>query len=204
MTLSAFLAACLLHLAAAASPGPAVLLTARTGVTEGLRVGAWLAVGIGLGAVVWAVAAIFGLALLFELAPTLLGIFKLAGAAFLLWLAVGMWRHARDPLGTAPAHGNPRSAASALKLGVLTQLANPKPAIFFGAVFIGTVPPGTAASWIAALLFAIFLNEFLCNLAVARAFSFDRPRRAYARLKSHIDRTFGGILALLGAKVALT
>jgi threonine/homoserine/homoserine lactone efflux protein len=204
MTLSAFLAAYLLHLAAAASPGPAVLMTARTGVTEGLRVGAWLAVGIGIGALFWAVAAIFGLALLFELAPTLLWAFKLAGAAFLLWLVFGMWRHANDPLGTAPDGAAPRSAVSALKLGVLTQLANPKPAVFFGAVFIGTVPPGTDAPWIAALLAAIFLNEFLCNLAVARAFSFDGPRRAYARLKARIDRTFSGILAVLGVKVALT
>ncbi len=204
MTLPAFLAAYLLHLAAAASPGPAVLMTARTGVTEGLRVGAWLAVGIGLGAVVWAVAAIFGLALLFELAPTLLWAFRLAGGAFLLWLAVGMWRHAHDPL-TGPADdAPPRSGLSALRLGLLTQLANPKTAVFFGAVFIGTVPRGTTAPWLAALLVAIFLNEFLCNLAVARAFSFDGPRRAYARLKSRIDRTFGGILALLGVKVALT
>lgn len=203
MTLAAFAAAWFLHLLAAASPGPAVLMAARTGVTEGFRTGAWLAVGIGAGAVLWATAALFGLAVLFQAAPALLWGFKIAGGLFLIWMAVQMWRHATEPLSMAADGTPPRSAASALRLGVVTQLSNPKPAVFFGAVFLGTVPPGTTLPWIALLLLAIFLNEVACNILVARAFSFERPRRAYQRLKTTIDRSFGGILALLGLKVAL-
>ncbi|MGQ0567007.1 MAG: LysE family translocator [Gemmobacter sp.] len=203
MTLAAFATAWFLHLLAAASPGPAVLMTARTGVTEGFRTAALLAVGIGAGAVVWAVAALFGLAVLFKVAPAALWAFKLAGALFLFWLAFGMWRHATDPLG-GPAEGAPpRSPGSALRLGLYTQLANPKPAVFFGAVFIGTVPPGTTWPWLGALLVAVFLNELGCNLIVARAFSVARVRTAYTRLKTAIDRSFAGILGVLGIKVAL-
>ncbi len=204
MTLAAFLAAWALHLLAAASPGPAVLMTARTGVTEGFRTAAVLSVGIGAGAVVWAVAALFGLALLFQVAPAALWAFKIAGALFLLWLAFGMWRHAREPLPEAAPGAAPRSPASALRLGLLTQLANPKPAVFFGAVFIGTVPPGTTWPWLVGLLAAVFLNELACNIVVARAFSFTSVRAGYMRLKSTIDRGFAGILAALGLKVALT
>ncbi len=204
MTLAAFATAWFLHLLAAASPGPAVLMTARTGVTEGFRTAALLSVGIGLGAVVWAVAALFGLALLFQIAPAALWAFKIAGALFLMWLAIGMWRHAAEPLATASADAPPRSPGSALRLGILTQLSNPKPAVFFGAVFIGTVPPGTSAGWIVLLLAAVFLNELVCNLIVARAFSFARIRAAYTRLKTRIDRSFAGILALLGLRTALT
>ena len=203
MTLAAFAAAWFLHLLAAASPGPAVLMAARTGVTEGFRTGAWLAVGIGLGALFWATAALFGLALLFQAAPALLWGFKLAGGLFLIWMAVQMWRHATEPLNMGSDGTPPRSAASALRLGLITQLSNPKPAIFFGAVFVGTVPPGTSLPWIMLLLCAIFVNEIACNILVARAFSFDGPRRTYQRLKSTIDRSFGGILAVLGLKVAL-
>lgn len=204
MTLAAFATAWFLHLLAAASPGPAVLMTARTGVTEGFRTAALLSVGIGLGAVVWAVAALFGLALLFQIAPAALWAFKIAGALFLMWLAFGMWRHAAEPLGMADADAPPRSLGSALRLGLFTQLSNPKPAVFFGAVFIGTVPPGTTWPWLAALLSVVFLNELACNLIVARAFSFNRVRAGYARLKSGIDRSFAGVLAALGIKVALT
>ena len=61
MTLTTFLALATVQLMAAISPGPAVLMTARTGVTQGLRMGIWMAAGIGLGAVFWAVCALFGL-----------------------------------------------------------------------------------------------------------------------------------------------
>lgn len=53
MTLTAFFAVFLLHLMAAISPGPAVLMAARTGLSEGFRTGAALAVGIGVGGVLW-------------------------------------------------------------------------------------------------------------------------------------------------------
>lgn len=204
MTLAAFTAAWFLHLLAAASPGPAVLLAARIGVTEGLRTGVFLAIGIGLGALFWAVAALFGLAVLFQLAPAALWAFKVAGGLFLIWLAFQMWRHAAEPLVDPAQAPAPRGPLAAFRLGLLTQLSNPKPAVFFGAVFVGTVPPHVTAPAMAALLLAIFLNEFVCNVLVARLFSLGPTRRAYTSLKAGIDRSFGGILALLGLKVALT
>lgn len=204
MTAAALFAAWALHFVAAASPGPAVLLAARTGVTHGFRTGVWLAVGIALGACVWALAALSGLALLFQAAPALLWGFKIAGGLFLCWIAFQMWRHATEPLEMTAKGSTPQTPLMALRLGLLTQLSNPKPAVFFGAVFVGTVPPGTTAPWIAALLAMIFVNEMICIVAVARAFSFAAPRRAYARLKTGIDRSFGGILAILGLKIAAT
>ena len=203
MTLAAFIAVALLHLMAAISPGPAVLMAARTGVTEGLRTGAFLAMGIGAGGVIWAAAALFGLALVFQAAPSLLWALKIAGGVYLIYMAWGMWRGADTPLDMNAASKTPRSAASAFRLGLWTQLANPKPAVLFSAIFIGTVPPGTPSWVIAALLAVVFLNETICNILVARIFSLDRTRRAYISLKSIIDRVFGGMLALLGVKVAL-
>ncbi len=203
MTLAAFIAVALLHLMAAISPGPAVLMAARTGVTEGLRTGAFLAIGIGAGGVIWAAAALFGLALVFEAAPSLLWALKIIGGLYLIYMAWGMWRSADTPLDMDAATRTPRTAASAFRLGLWTQLANPKPAVLFSAIFIGTVPPGAAPWVIAALLLVVFLNETIWNILVARVFSLDRTRRGYISLKSIIDRTFGCMLALLGVKVAL-
>lgn len=204
MTLTAFIAVALLHLMAAISPGPAVLMAARTGVTEGLRTGAFLAVGIGIGGVIWAAAALFGLALVFQAAPSLLWALKIIGGAYLVYMAWGMWRGADAPLDMNRETKTPRSPASAFRLGLWTQLSNPKPAILFSAIFIGTVPPGTAFWVYAALLAVVFLNETIWNTLVARIFSFDRTRAAYISLKSLIDRSFGGLLALLGVKIAAT
>lgn len=204
MTVAAFLAAWFVHLIAAASPGPTILMSARIGVTEGMRTGVLFSIGCGLGALFWALTALFGLALLFQIAPSVLWGFKLAGGLFLLWIALQMWRHAPDPLPQALAGAAPRSSFSAVLFGLMTQLANPKPAVFFGAVFVGTIPADASPLAIALLLVAIFVNETFCTTAVARIFSFEKSRRTYARLKLRIDRVFGGVLGLLGAKIALT
>lgn len=204
MTLAAFLAVALLHLMAAISPGPAVLMSARTGVTEGMRTGAFLAMGIGVGGVIWASAALFGLAIVFQAAPALLWTLKIAGGLYLIHMAWSMWRDADQPLDMAETGRPPRSALSAFRLGLYTQLANPKPAVLFSAIFVGTVPQGTPAWVIAALLTVVFLNETIWNTIVARIFSFQRSKAAYISLKSIIDRSFGGLLALLGLKIAAT
>ena len=203
MTLAAFLTVAFLHLLAAISPGPAVLMSARTGVTEGLKTGAFLAIGIGAGGVIWAAAALFGLNLIFQTAPVALWTLKIAGGAYLIHMAWTLWRRADVPLDTS-ATSTPRGLLSAFRLGLITQLANPKPAILFSAIFIGTVPQGTPAWVYAALLAVVFLNETIWNTLVARIFSFHRARLAYISLKSVIDRSFGGLLALLGLKIATT
>lgn len=205
MTLATFLALATVQMMAAISPGPAVLMTARTGVTQGLRMGIWMAAGIGFGAVFWAVCALFGLAVLFKIAPALLTVLKIAGGAYLIWIAYQMWRHAPEPLSTdANDTSLPQSGPAALWKGITTQLANPKPVVFFGAVFAGMVPPDTPL-WIkGALLCVVFSTDFIWNVIVARLFSFERSRRFYLSLKTLIDRSFGGLLAALGLKVALT
>lgn len=203
MTLAAFLAVAALLTMGAVSPGPAVLMSARTGVTEGLRTGFFLAMGIGLGAVIWAALALSGLAALFKIAPALLWAFKIAGGLYLIWMAVQMWRHAADPLPDTTGLP-PRSALSAFRLGLVTQLSNPKPAIVLSAIFIGTVPPGTPLWVLVCLLSFLFTVETLWNTIVARVFSLPATRRAYVGAKSAMDRSFGGLLALLGAKIAAT
>lgn len=203
MTLAAFLAFCALCVFGAISPGPAVLMAARTGLTEGFRTGAFLAAGIGAGAVFWAAMAMFGLNLVFAAAPALLWALKIGGAAWLLWLAFGLWRDASKPIAQVQV-SVPRSPFSAFRLGVVTQLTNPKPVVFFSAVFLGTVPQGTPLWTYLALLAVIFLAEMVWNTLVARIFSLAQTRARYISLKTVIDRTFGGLLALLGAKLATT
>jgi threonine/homoserine/homoserine lactone efflux protein len=201
---AAFLAFAGLVTFAAVSPGPAVLMAARTGLTEGFRTGAMLAMGIGAGAVVWASAAMFGLNIVFAAAPALLWALKIGGGAYLLWMGWHLWRGARTPLVTEDTRPVPRSALSAFRLGLLTQLANPKPAVMFSAIFLGTVPQGTPL-WIhAALLAVIFTAETAWNSLVARIFSLDRTRARYISLKTIIDRSFGAALAALGVKIAAT
>lgn len=204
MAPTAFLTVTTLSLFAAISPGPAVLMAARTGLSEGFRTGAMLAVGIGAGGVFWAAAAMFGLNILFAAAPALLSALKIGGGAYLIWLGLKLWRGAKIPFDTTDTRAVPRSPLSAFRLGLITQLANPKPAVLFSAIFLGTVPPSTPIWVYAALLLVVMCNETVWNILVARIFSTSATRARYISLKCIIDRSFGGLLGLLGVKVALT
>ncbi|MEY1555665.1 LysE family translocator [Yoonia sp. R2331] len=204
MTLAAFLSVVLIHLAAAISPGPSFVVALRVAAAEGFRVAAALALGFGLGAILWATAAMAGIALLFELVPALFAAMKLVGAAFLIFIAVMMWRHANAPMAEPDSAASPRSAWGAVRFGFLTFATNPKPAIFFGAVFVGLVPAEASLAWKAAIIAAVFANETLWSLAVARVFSLPQARAAYVRAKTWIDRSFGTLIALFGLKIATT
>ena len=203
MTLAGFLTVALLTLLGAISPGPAVLMSARTGLTEGMRTGFFLATGIGVGAMVWATAAMFGLNLLFQTAPIVLSALKLCGGVYLLYVAYGVWTGANDPI-TDSGDVAPRSATSAFLRGVVTQLINPKPVVVMSAIFLGTIPPATPYWVYLAILTVIFVNETVWNTLVARVFSHPHSRGIYLGLKPLIDRCFGGILAALGLKIAAT
>lgn len=204
MTFAAFLAFAGLVIFAAISPGPAVLMSARTGLSEGFKIGVMLAMGIGTGAVIWALAAMFGLNIVFAAAPSLLWALKIGGAAYLLYMAWNLWRDAKPPFVTTDARPVPRSPLAAYRLGLWTNLANPKAAVMFSSIFLGTLQANTPIWVLALLLLVIFTAETLWNSLVARIFSLDHTRAKYISLKTVIDRCFGGALALLGLKIVAT
>lgn len=204
MTLAAFLTFVGLVSFAVISPGPAVLMSARTGLSEGLRTGFMLSVGIATGAVIWALAAMFGLNIVFTAAPSLLWALKIGGAGYLLWMAWHLWHDAAKPFVTEDARPVPRSGFSAFRLGLGTNLANPKAAVMYSSIFLGTIGEQTPSWVLALLIFVIFTAETLWNSLVARIFSLDHTRAKYISLKTLIDRCFGGALALLGLKIVAT
>lgn len=204
MSLAAFLAFAGLVLFAVVSPGPAVLMSARTGLSEGFRTGVMLALGIATGAVFWALAAMFGLQLIFDAAPALLWALKIGGAAYLMWLAWRLWRDAKTPFIAEDARPVPRSALAAYRLGLSTNLSNPKAVVIYSSIFLGTIRPDTPGWILVCLILLILVAETAWNSLVARIFSLDRTRATYISLKSVIDRCFGAALALLGGKIVAT
>ena len=205
MTLVTFSSILLLHLIGAISPGPAFVMIMRTAAVEGFRPAVFAALGLAAGAVAWALAALVGLTFLFQVAPSALLAFKLAGGAYLLWIAWQVVRHAEAPLPRVDAEGPaPRTICSAFCLGLFTQLANPKIAVFFGAVFVGMVPRDTSVLAMAAVLLMIFVDEALWYGFVGRVFSLMSVRAAYGRAKRWVDRAFGALIAAFGIKIAVT
>jgi threonine/homoserine/homoserine lactone efflux protein len=208
-TLAALVTLWFVHLLAVMSPGPSLLVVARSAIAGSRADGTQVAFGLGLGTLVWSLAALFGLSVLFALAPWLYTGMKVAGAAFLLYIAFMMWRHARQPVALdgalaqadAGAPGRTKEPVAAVRLGLLTQLANPKVAVFFGSIFVTLLPANPSPAIQAAVIAIVCANEVGWYTAVAYAFAVDRLRRGYARAKAWIDRICGGFLAFLGLRL---
>ncbi|MEN9629317.1 MAG: hypothetical protein RJA10_2544 [Pseudomonadota bacterium] len=129
-----------------ATPGVDLLLTVSRTLQAGPRAGVAAALGINAGCVVHALAATFGLAALLAASSAAFTAVKWVGAAYLLWLALGMARAAwRQPRAGAPAPAAPRrSAWQDFRFGLLTNMLNPKVALFFLAFLPPFISPDAA------------------------------------------------------------
>ncbi len=203
MALTVFLTIWLAHMAAVISPGPSFIVCARVAAAEGFRIAAGVALGFGIAVVLWAAAALAGATVLFSLVPALYTGLKVVGGLVLVYIAIQMWRHAAEPLDLPAAGAAPRAFKDAVRYGFTTFAANPKPAVFFGAVFVGLLPHDLSVTWRLLILAMVAVNETGWYLLVARVFSLPRPRAAYLGLKTVMDRVFGTVLAVLGIEIAL-
>ena len=203
--LTPLLGLALAHFLAAASPGPAFVVSLQETLAKDRRAGVAAAVGIALGSFLWALLVLLGVGLVLQQAGWLYGALRLLGGLYLIYLGFRLWCGAAQPLALPAAGGAGRgSLLASLRIGLLTQLVNPKAAVFFGSIFLTFLPPALPG-WVQAVVLAnIFAVEFLWYLAVALLFSAGRVRAAYAGAKLWIDRIAGGCLAALGLRLALS
>ena len=111
-------------------PGPNMIYLVSRSVAQGRRAGLTSLAGVGVGFLVYLLAATAGLATLFALVPEIYVTLKLAGAAYLLWLA---WNALRPGGSSAftPDELEPDSPRKLFGMGLLTCLLNPKIAILY-------------------------------------------------------------------------
>jgi threonine/homoserine/homoserine lactone efflux protein len=188
-------------------PGPDSLLIMTRSATQGWRAGSAAAIGIGAGTCVHILAAALGLSAVLATSSAAFTAVKLVGAAYILWMAVGLLRSKKQE-GQVQALALPRLPYRTIfAQGFLTNVLNPKVALFFLAFvpqFIRADAPDKALAFI--VLGCIFnLNGMLwCNaLSLFTA-------RASARLKLDpvvslwLKRVTGSLFVWLGVKLALS
>jgi threonine/homoserine/homoserine lactone efflux protein len=192
-----------------ATPGVDFLLTVGRTLQGGARAGAAAALGISTGCVVHALAAAFGLAAMLALHPGGLRLVQWAGAAYLVWLGVGMilrstGRADAPPGGIAiaPAAGA-RSGWDDFRRGVLTNLLNPKVALFFLAFLPQFVParsPHPTASFLLLGLWFVVQGTLFLLVLVALA---ARLRRLPVRpgLRRALGLLGGGLFVALALRL---
>jgi threonine/homoserine/homoserine lactone efflux protein len=190
------------------TPGPDTALTIRNTLVGGRPAGVATAVGVALGQAIWSVATSVGIAALLVAAEPAFAALKLAGAAYLIYLgAQSLWTAFRG----RPAHPTvDRSvvrvrATRALRQGVLSNLTNPKMAVFFPSLlpqFVAAHAPPFLALLALGLLFCLMTLAWLTAYAFAVARAGDVLRRS--AIRRTIEAVTGIVLVAFGVRVAAT
>lgn len=201
--LSTLLTVAALHIVVLVIPGPDVLLVSQTAVARSRRAALLAGAGVVGGIACWAALALLGINVLFQNFAWIHGVIRVGGGLYLLFMAYTLWRGSfAAHAGAAPVQA-PVGDLKAFRSGFLTNIANPKAAIFFGSVF-SSVLPAQSSSGLKLSAFAVIVSLSLLWFAlVALGMSTARLQAAYLRLRRTIDRVAGSLMAGFGALLLL-
>lgn len=187
-------------------PGPAMLYAAAQTVARGRRLGFNAVLGIHLGCYVHVIAAAAGLSVLFHAVPFFYTAVKLAGAAYLVWLGISLFRRGE---GEAPAivGKGPQSVRRAFFQSITVEVLNPKTALFFVAFLPQFIDASAALPiWMQFVILGSIVNLMFSSadvvgvlLAGAAISRLERSQGA----RRLMQRAGGAMLVGLGTHLAL-
>ncbi|VXC98589.1 Threonine transporter [Pseudomonas sp. 8Z] len=188
----------------AMSPGPSFLIVAQTSIAHGRRAGLNTALGMGIGATIFAIAALLGLSALFSAIPVLYIVLKILGGVYLIYLGFRIWQGAthslpeKAPVDVAEKYHRHKYFG----LGFTTQVSNPKTAIVYASVFAALMPSAVSVQFMLAVLVCVFFIEAGWYVIVALTLSAKKWREGYLAYKKWVDRMAGTVMGVLGVKLA--
>jgi threonine efflux protein len=189
------------------SPGPDFVVTVRYATTRSRRDGALVGVGVTSAVAIWASMSMFGLVAILSQVSWLYDSVRLAGALYLAYLGIQALRVARR--GT-PAESVPETSEAPLQLspwkvwrvGFLTNIGNPKAAVFFGSLFSALLPSHPAVWLQFTALWVMLAMAVSWFTAVAFLFSLPAVTHTYRRAKRAVDAITGCIFVALAGRLA--
>jgi threonine/homoserine/homoserine lactone efflux protein len=190
------------------TPGPDTALTIRNSLLGGRPGGVFTACGVATGQALWTLAASAGIAALLVASEPAFRALKLVGAAYLVYLGAQALRAAvrRGVTGHALARRAPSRVLApwkAYRQGLISNLANPKMAVFFTSLLPQFAPNGHASFTTLlplGLIFCFMTLVWLAAYAIAVAKAGDFLRRS--RIRRLLDAVTGAVLVGLGLRVA--
>jgi threonine/homoserine/homoserine lactone efflux protein len=187
-----------------ATPGPDTALTVRNTLLGGRRAGGFTAAGVAVGQLVWALTTSAGLVALLVASEWVFEAVRWLGAAYLVWLGGhslwAAWRGHAAPLAGVALTPARLARASAFRQGLLSDLGNPKMAVFFSSLLpqFSDASFGSLASL--GLVFAAMTFVWLLAYAVAISLAgYFMRRRAIWRT---VEAITGAALVALGLRLA--
>ncbi len=188
------------------SPGPNILAILGTSMSVGRRPGVAVALGVATGSLCWAALTAAGLsALLATYAVATTGI-KIAGGAYLLWLAYKSFRAAasRHNMQTRTLNGSGDRAVRYYLRGLTIQMTNPKAVLAWIAIISLGLQPD-APLWVAAtIVLGAGALSAIIHCIYAMAFSSAPMLRAYGKARRWIQAALGAFFGFAGVKLLLS
>ncbi|MEY2562519.1 MAG: hypothetical protein QOH88_712 [Verrucomicrobiota bacterium] len=186
------------------TPGPDTLYILGRSIAQGRRAGVASALGISVGSIFHTSAAALGLSAFLATSAWAFAFVKLAGGAYLIFLGLRALLE-RQPELTMPAHFRHRGAGAAFRQGVLTNILNPKVALFFLAFlpqFIEATTPSKMPAFLILGLTFVTTGTIWCLLLAWFAAAFSERMRANATVAAMLNRAVGSLFVFLGLRLA--
>jgi threonine/homoserine/homoserine lactone efflux protein len=183
------------------TPGQDTALTIRNTLVGARRGGVATAAGVSAGQAVWTLATSVGLAAVIAASEPLFRAVKLAGAAYLVFLGLQSLVHAARTRSVEHERDTRRVAARrAARQGLLSNLANPKMAVFFTSLLPQFGGESFGALLALGLVFCAMTFAWLAAYAVVVARAGDVLRRP--RVRRALDAALGAVLVAFGLRLA--
>ena len=194
----------MVHLMAVMSPGPDLVVCIKNTLKYSRATGIWTALGFATGILVHVTYCLLGIALLISQSVLLFNVVKLIGAAYLIYLgAKALLSHSDSKLEVDFEPTQQKlSAFKAWQNCFLTNLLNPKATLYFLGFFSVVIPPDLAMIHLLVITLTLFLLTFAWFTTVAFIMTTKPIRETFLKIEKRADQVFGGILILLGLKVA--
>ncbi len=201
--MSLFLSICLLHFVAQLSPGPDILLIAKSAASTSRFNALKVVLGISCGIVVWVALTLSGFTLLIEQMPWIQQLIMLVGGGFLAKMGWSMfkggWLSLRQPTSSEFISIASSASQNYFLSGLFTNLSNPKTLIYFSSVFSLALSSSANSDLKLQLAWVIPLQTFLTFSILMLILSISRIKAIYQRCSAYIDLLSGALFILFAA-----
>ncbi|MCB2018084.1 MAG: LysE family transporter [Hydrogenophaga sp.] len=197
--LTTFLTIAVLHWIALVTPGVNFVLILQLAAGSPRSVSLSAAAGITTVTFLWALLAVLGMGAAFSAHPALRQAFQIAGGAYLCYVAWKLWR-SPAPASTA-VKAVAMSRAAAFRMGLITNVFNPKTALFFGSVFATALPPSPGFAVLTGAVLLCWFNAVVWHVFLALAFSHGRIQSVYQRWRGVLNRSAGALVGGFGLRL---
>jgi len=186
------------------TPGPDTVYILGRSIAQGREAGVASALGISLGSIFHTCAAALGLSAILATSAIAFGTIKLIGGAYLIFLGVKMILDRRKQL-RLPSLFRRRTTVAAFRQGVVTNILNPKVALFFLAFLPQFIDPASNAKVPAFILLGLTFvttGTIWCLVLAWFASVFSERLRANQTISQWLNRTAGALFIFLGVRLA--